>query len=518
MRIIKRQINKEESISRIPSLFPYLDYDDMGNLTLHNATDSIDGSYGKLMPDFKLKYNGQEKIFSYRTLMYYYRNNVDITFTFTKENNEGGKISIEYTIGEFIEYAIGKIGKIEVKKRDEKGEEVLVPIQGKLVPEYIFLSQVRKLYTEMMSLKEIAPSDKCAKCKYDDMGGDDMIEFLKDQFSEIDTRAGKLKDLATTPTKGFMLSINLTSSIRDLGYMTTNMLPMDRSDVGDVQQDEDIIIDEQPREVTVTAYADSKLKSLRRYETYINEFGISEMPPEGEDWLYFYRIETPINYTDIDKETVCASWIKEISQATRKVENGTDETETVLVNAITFTYIINGILPKTEAGKFDFNSAEGGVIYTETYEYEGRGDLSNLVNNGCLENYVTSTAKYCTTIEGTKKIEYHYNGLEKFEFKTTPNTTFVNKKINNDISKYDYIISQLTYSHTHEKLLQEKFNILKEDYLLGISYPPQVKTDVRIDRGNSAALERHLKLSEIKTLEDMENYRNGSFFNIQRQL
>lgn len=506
MRIIKRQINKEESISRIPSLFPYLDYDDMGNLTLHNATDSIDGSYGKLMPDFKLKYNGQEKIFSYRTLMYYYRNNVDITF----------EIWGNMKIGDFIEYAIGKI---KVDKVIIQGKEV--DIQGKLVPEYIFLSQVRKLYTEMMSLKEIAPSDKCTKCKYDDMGGDNMVEFLKKQFREIDDRAGKLKGLAATPTKGFMLSINLTSSIRDLGYMTTNMLPMDNSEEVGAQQDEDVIKDGQTREVKVTAYADSKLKSLRRYETYINEFGISEMPPEGEDWLYFYRIKTPINYTDIDVNQVCASWIDDIKQATKEVKTDANETKTETINAITFTYIINGIIEKKSTEKgfvFDFGTVKGGVTYTETYEYEKEGELSTLVNQGCLENYVTSTAKYCTTIEGTKKTEYHYTGLEKFEFKTTPNTTFVNKKINNDISKYDYIISQLTYSHTHEKLLQEKFNILKEDYLLGISYPPQVKTDVRIDRGNSAALERHLKLSEIKTLEDMENYRNGSFFNIQRQL
>ena len=49
--------------------------------------------------------------------------------------------------------------------------------------------------------------------------------------------------------------------------------------------------------------------------------------------------------------------------------------------------------------------------------------------------------------------------------------------------------------------------------MLGINFPIREKYDVLIDRGSSAAFEKHLQLSEIKTWQDLENYRNGMFFN-----
>ena len=34
---------------------------------------------------------------------------------------------------------------------------------------------------------------------------------------------------------------------------------------------------------------------------------------------------------------------------------------------------------------------------------------------------------------------------------------------------------------------------------------------MNIERGSSAAFERHLQLTELKTWQDLENYRNGMF-------
>lgn len=42
--------NRESMISRLPSLFPYLEWDENGICKLHPSTDSINGSYGKLYP------------------------------------------------------------------------------------------------------------------------------------------------------------------------------------------------------------------------------------------------------------------------------------------------------------------------------------------------------------------------------------------------------------------------------------------------------------------------------------
>lgn len=50
-----------------------------------------------------------------------------------------------------------------------------------------------------------------------------------------------------------------------------------------------------------------------------------------------------------------------------------------------------------------------------------------------------------------------------------------------------------------------------EDYKLGLTYLNSNYDDFVIDRGDAAAFERHLRLSEVKTVQDLENYGNGFF-------
>lgn len=55
--------------------------------------------------------------------------------------------------------------------------------------------------------------------------------------------------------------------------------------------------------------------------------------------------------------------------------------------------------------------------------------------------------------------------------------------------------------------------ITKEEYLMGILYPPEVFSDVFIDRGATTVNEMHLRLSEVESVEHLEKYGNG-FYNI----
>lgn len=54
MRRIQKKICREELVSRIPSLFPYYEYNEIGQFVRHKATDSINGSYGKIVCGFVL--------------------------------------------------------------------------------------------------------------------------------------------------------------------------------------------------------------------------------------------------------------------------------------------------------------------------------------------------------------------------------------------------------------------------------------------------------------------------------
>jgi hypothetical protein len=58
--------------------------------------------------------------------------------------------------------------------------------------------------------------------------------------------------------------------------------------------------------------------------------------------------------------------------------------------------------------------------------------------------------------------------------------------------------------------------LTKEEYLFGITQPPEVQSDVFIDRGGTTVFEKHLRLSEIESLEHLERYNNG-FYKLVKQ-
>jgi hypothetical protein len=57
--------------------------------------------------------------------------------------------------------------------------------------------------------------------------------------------------------------------------------------------------------------------------------------------------------------------------------------------------------------------------------------------------------------------------------------------------------------------------LTKEEYLFGIISPPEVKSDVFIDRGVTSVLDKHLMLGEIRTLDELVKYGNG-LYNINK--
>jgi hypothetical protein len=58
--------------------------------------------------------------------------------------------------------------------------------------------------------------------------------------------------------------------------------------------------------------------------------------------------------------------------------------------------------------------------------------------------------------------------------------------------------------------------LTKEEYLFGIISPPEVQSDVFIDRGITTIFEKHLKLSEITNLDELARYGKG-FYNLISQ-
>jgi hypothetical protein len=58
--------------------------------------------------------------------------------------------------------------------------------------------------------------------------------------------------------------------------------------------------------------------------------------------------------------------------------------------------------------------------------------------------------------------------------------------------------------------------VVQYEYLLGVISPPEVESDVFIERTSISVLERHLRLSEIESLDHLVRYGNG-YYNMKKK-
>ena len=265
---------------------------------------------------------------------------------------------------------------------------------------------------------------------------------------------------------------------------------------------------------TINGSSESVLRTLRGYSDYINANGFVDEPPIGEDWLYYYRIGTvnangsilwdklgnirrfndyPVSVNDYVTDLMAYGNI--LTNIECDADNKT----------LTFTYVINAHLKAVLKNitydndgneiycyspfEYDEND-EHGVVYTETHTYDDP-DIDLLYNNGDFEAYVS----------GGNIVNFMTNyGYKKFIFKS------------------DAVLSTFTiggYSYDRPIILslyEEKINndldyiyqpVFKKDYFTGYSYEPTVKSSIDIKRGNAASYERHIRLGDNKTLDDL---------------
>lgn len=74
----------------------------------------------------------------------------------------------------------------------------------------------------------------------------------------------------------------------------------------------------------------------------------------------------------------------------------------------------------------------------------------------------------------------------------------------NKINRTDFRYISEGWNETNTSLSA----LTKEEYLFGIISPPEVESDVFIDRGTTSVSDLHLRLSEIKNLDQLSRYGN----------
>lgn len=493
MKSFKKNICVEEFVSRVPGLFPYIEFNELGELVKHKATNSVDGCYGKMIPDIKIG----SLVIPYRKLMRDY---------YDKGANS---YLVNRAMGRF------KVGNLNDFTFDD---------DAILVPEYIYASEAKSLLNEMIRLKRNCQlyeeneifklSSLCCDCEeFRKRGGDEMIRLLEYLIDYAGTVADEMFN-NTTSDASYGFFIPLTGSYEDIGYFT----PYTEDGTFPLKTKEYTIIIGADNEVNT----DSKLKSLRCYSTYLNTREQYEQPETGEDWLYFYQEGYVANYETVNDEN---GNIATIDDAEKVIEGGyvtnllaygsviTDIEVDKDEKSITFTYYINAHLKAKFAAsedgldmyEFPFEYESGGVKQTETYFYASGGELDELVNNDEFEAYISMGSQNTPRKFETRKCAFSTIGSESSN----------KKQIWDKTVEIPYQRSVLEYGRSNKYQIYNA-DIFKEDYLIGVHFQPSVENKVNVRRGNNAAFERHIRLGEVKTLEDMENYMNGSFFNIQQ--
>lgn len=287
--------------------------------------------------------------------------------------------------------------------------------------------------------------------------------------------------------------------------------------------------------------SNSQLKGFIGDIKYTDESGSVQTPDEDTDWLWYYRIGR-IGFS----ETVTDRFnnIEIIDGYNRMTNDDGNHYETHLMaygdiitnierdqeaQTITFTYVIGAHFKAKLLhidqdddnnyhyyyGEYEYDSDDShGVEYTEVYEYPLDGEIYTMEDN-VFEYFITHDKseidRNYTAIDPSAIIDCRY---KKAIFNTYMRKSYADLSVNGDIVTLPYLVGDYKAS-----IQLNKDSIVspvtKFDYLIGVAFKPTVNSDVHVSRGNAAAWERHMKLGELKTFEDLETYSNGGFFNLR---
>lgn len=232
--------------------------------------------------------------------------------------------------------------------------------------------------------------------------------------------------------------------------------------------------------VTITAITSSKLTGLRRTKRPTNADG-SEITPSknsDEDWMIYYMPNLVVNVSGETEE-----YIKEGKRYVKMI-NATGD-------------IINSINNNSSDRTITFNYTIGINLQDETLQpINGTGVKY-------VDVYTYSNDEY--------KFDGNYNNLTIDNlgiFHTLYSKSYEVRKIGSNDTYISNVYSNITFTDNNTEL---SIPIYKEEYLLGISSKPIVKKDINMDRGINSCFEKHLKLGEIKTLQDFETFGNGYY-------
>ena len=157
-------------------------------------------------------------------------------------------------------------------------------------------------------------------------------------------------------------------------------------------------------------------------------------------------------------------------------------------------YVIGGYFYGDSAGTY-VGRAFGGDVYYEKH-------VLDLVHSATTAlDGVDNVPIWSQYIDFESDAKEFYS--TRYNLYRTGNTANIIELGTGEVWNIDFATDSLTPYDAH---------LTKEDYLINFSLPPKVDVNVTIDRGGVSAFEKHYKLAECNTMQDLMNYHNGEFF------
>ena len=173
---------------------------------------------------------------------------------------------------------------------------------------------------------------------------------------------------------------------------------------------------------------------------------------------------------------------------------------------ITFKYYIGAVLEleKNDEGEVEkdaqyiYNGGEKRLIYQDKYRFQAKRIETVLEKPG-----TDGELYHCSVVY----LDIDYNSATRDVVLENIND-YRTSVIISDITA---TTQSMTDGGAPVSLNFQNADYFMEDYQLGLSFVANNNTNVYIDRGSATAFERHMSLSEVDTLQDLENYGNGMF-------
>ena len=211
-----------------------------------------------------------------------------------------------------------------------------------------------------------------------------------------------------------------------------------------------------------------------------------------------------VEYTVVDDKVIIND--TEYTVVDGKVTIGCVEYPVVDDKVIIDYTVVNG---KVTIGETEYDVVEGKVtIDGNEYTVEKNKDFYKYVNGDYDD-------KQANAIDAKKIKKY-----EKYEFSVNNNTLSYTQRVNDTDLQLSCVMADYKTICIREKNNKDDsqfdgVTISRLPFYESISYTPVEKIDVFIDRGSTSVFDRHIRLSEVKTLNDMLEYSNGSYFTMQ---